>query len=76
MKKDIKITRKLDSFGRVTLPVEIRDKLDIAYYDLIEFSTRGHEIILQRKYYKICPKCKNDLVQHTDKFCNKCGNKL
>lgn len=75
-KKDVKIIRRLDSLGRVTLPKEIRDVLDIVFYDEIEFSTREEEMVLQRKYYKFCPNCKNDLVQHNDKFCSKCGMEL
>ena len=42
--------RKIDELGRVVLPKEIRDVLDIKEKDAIEIFTDNDKIILQ-KYY-------------------------
>ena len=76
MPKTKSVIRYTDSLGRVTIPSDIRNKLDISYYDIIEFHVNQDKLILTRKYYKMCHNCKYDLVQHTDLFCPKCGNKL
>jgi transcriptional pleiotropic regulator of transition state genes len=50
------IVRKVDELGRVVLPKELRDVLDIKIKDPVEFYSEG-EFILIRKYNPGCLIC-------------------
>jgi len=72
------IVRKVDELGRIVIPIELRNKLDIAIKDPIEIFVDGSSIIL-KKYEPNCIFCGNskDLSSYKDKLvCSKCLTKL
>ncbi len=75
--KSTGIVRKVDELGRV-IPIEIRNKFDIAEKDPIEIYVDGSSIIL-KKYEPNCIFCGNskNLISYKDKLiCSKCAQKL
>ena len=76
--KSTGITRPVDALGRVVIPMEIRENLNIKTKDLLEISLQGNQIIL-KKHGESCIFCDNseDLVIFEDKkVCKKCLAKL
>lgn len=76
--KSTGIVRKLDELGRVVIPKEIRNKLDIEEKDPIEIYLDGTSIIL-KKFETGCIFCNNpkDLISYKDKLiCKKCLSKI
>lgn len=72
--KSTGIIRRVDELGRVVIPKEIRDNLDIIEKDAIGIYTDGNKIVLQ-KYQPNCCFCgnSNDLINFHEKLiCNKC----
>jgi len=56
--KSTGVVRKVDELGRIVLPIEIRNILDIKPKDSIEIFTDNDRIILQ-KYHPACVFCNN-----------------
>lgn len=76
--KSTGIVRKLDELGRVVIPKEIRNKLDIEQKDPIEIFIDGTSIIL-RKFESGCIFCNNsvDLTSYKNKLiCKECLEKI
>ena len=76
--KSTGIVRKLDELGRVVIPKEIRNKLDIEEKDPIEIYLDGTSIIL-KKFETGCIFCNNskELVSFKDKLvCKICLSKI
>lgn len=76
--KSTGIVRKVDELGRVVIPIEIRNKFNIAEKDPIEIYVDGSSIVL-KKYEPNCIFCGNtkNLVEYKDKLiCDKCSNKI
>ena len=76
--KSTGIVRKVDELVRVVIPIEIRNKFDIAEKDPIEIYVDGSSIIL-KKYEPNCIFCGNskNLISYKDKLiCSKCAQKL
>ena len=76
--KSTGIVRKVDELGRVVIPIEIRNKFDIAEKDPIEIYVDGSSIIL-KKYEPNCIFYGNskNLIAYKDKLvCSKCAQKL
>ena len=76
--KSTGIVRKLDELGRVVIPKEIRNKLDIEEKDPIEIYIDGNSIVL-KKFELGCIFCNNskDLNTFKDKLiCKKCLEKI
>lgn len=76
--KSTGIVRKVDELGRIVIPIEIRNKFDIAEKDPIEIYVDGSSIIL-RKYEPNCIFCGNakNLTTYKDKLiCSKCLQKI
>jgi len=76
--KSTGIVRKVDELGRVVIPIEIRNKFDIAEKDPIEIYVDGSSIIL-RKFEPNCIFCGNtkNLMQYKDKLvCPKCAKQI
>lgn len=72
------IIRRVDELGRVVIPIEIRNKLEIAEKDPIEIYVDGSSIIL-KKFEPNCVFCNNskNLIEYNSKLvCEKCANKL
>lgn len=76
--KSTGIIRKLDPLGRITIPKEVRNKLEIGEKDPIEIFLNGHSIILKR-YYPNCILCSkdNNLIEFKEELvCKECVEKL
>ena len=76
--KSTGIVRRVDELGRVVIPIEIRDKFEIAEKDPIEIYVEGSSIIL-KKFEPNCVFCGStkDLVEYKDKLvCSKCAENL
>lgn len=66
--------RKLDNLGRVTIPIELREKFDIVEHDKIDFESKDEGILLKKIYNK-CIFCKDEknLTYYYEKpICKKC----
>ena len=76
--KSTGIVRRVDELGRVVIPIEIRNKFDIAEKDPIEIYVDGSNIVL-KKYEQSCIFCGNTkgLSEYKGKLvCDKCVEKL
>ena len=76
--KSTGIVRKVDELGRVVIPIEIRNKFNIAEKDPIVIYVDGSSIVL-KKYEPNCIFCGNtkNLVEYKGKLiCDKCSNKI
>jgi len=76
--KSTGIVRRLDELGRVVIPKEIRNKLNIEEKDPIEIYLEGTSIIL-RKFESGCIFCNNskELSTYKDRLiCKKCLEKI
>lgn len=72
--KGTSIVRKVDHLGRIVLPKELRDLLDIQPHDGVEIFVNNSSIILQ-KYNPCCIFCGNidDLFYFREKIiCKDC----
>lgn len=68
------IVRKVDDLGRIVLPKELRETLNIDEKDPLEFYVEGETVIL-KKYQPGCHLCGNieDLKSYRDKdICESC----
>lgn len=76
--KSTGIVRKIDSLGRLVLPMELRKVLDINPEDPMEMYTEGEQIII-KKYTPACIFCgeAKDVKQYMGKnICKDCLGKL
>ena len=76
--KSTGITRKIDEFGRIVLPIELRRKMGIAERDSLEIYVEGDTIIL-KKYEPACIFCgdSKNVVTYKDKnVCANCAREL
>lgn len=76
--KSTGIIRKVDELGRIVIPKELRDGLEIQEKDPIEIFVDGNSIIL-KKYTPNCVFCGNskELTTYKGKLvCNKCISKI
>ena len=76
--KSTGIVRKMDTLGRIVIPIELRRTLGIRTKDAIEIFVDKDSIVL-RKFYPACMLCDSDegLVQcDGNHFCKECVQKL
>ena len=76
--KSTGMVRRVDELGRVVLPAEIRQSLDIKVKDALEIFTDKDRIILQ-KYTPFCIFCNSadNMVTYEEKrICKECLEKL
>ena len=76
--KSIGIIRRLDSLGRLVLPVELRRAFDLRVDDPVEIYVEGDKIIL-KKYHPECVFCNEneDLMVFKGKsVCRDCAKAL
>ena len=76
--KSTGVVRKVDELGRIVLPVEIRNVLDIKSKDAIEIFTDNDKIVLQ-KYQPACIFCNdvdNIVYFNGKRVCSACIAKL
>lgn len=78
MKKDTGIKRKIDDLGRIVIPMEIRNALDINEGDFLEIFIDRKSIILQKDYMNciFCGNEKNLIDYKEQKICDKCFQEL
>ena len=72
------ILRKIDGLGRVVVPMEIRNKLEISQNDPLEIHVEGNAIVL-RKFEPDCTFCgssKNVIEFKGKNVCEKCAKEL
>ncbi len=72
------ILRKIDGLGRIVIPMEIRNKLEIAENDPLEIHVEGSSIVL-RKYEPDCTFCgsSRNVIEYKGKnVCEKCISEL
>ena len=68
------IVRRVDELGRIVIPIEMRNALNIAQRDPVEISMDGSSIILH-KYENRCVFCgalKPSIRYNGKLMCNKC----
>ncbi len=78
MKLSTGIVRRVDELGRIVIPIEMRNALDIAQKDPVEISMEGSSIIL-RKYENRCVFCGalRPAIRFNGKLmCKKCLEKI
>lgn len=76
--KSTGIVRKVDELGRVVIPIELRNNLDIKEKDPIEIYVDGSSIVL-KKYQPNCIFCggTKKLVEYKEKLiCSSCSKKI
>ena len=76
--KSTGMVRKVDELGRIVLPSEIRQSMDIQERDSMEIFVEGNRIVLQ-KYHPGCVFCKNvdEITEFEGKrICAECLAKL
>ncbi len=76
--KSTGIIRRVDELGRVVIPIELRNKLNISVKAPLEIYVDGSSIVL-KKFEPNCIFCSSskNLVNYKDKLiCNKCLNEL
>ena len=76
--KSTGIVRRIDELGRIVLPIELRNKMDIANKDSIEIFVEEDKIIL-KKYVPACLFCGNadEVILHRGKLvCKACLNEM
>lgn len=69
------ITRHIDELGRIVIPKELRNTLNIKENDKIIITLIGNKIELEKEDNKVCPLCRT-VVDMESKFCSNCGKKL
>ena len=72
--KSTGIVRRIDELGRIVLPIELRNKMDIKNKDSIEIFVEEDKIIL-KKYVPACLFCGNadDVILFKGKLvCKQC----
>lgn len=78
MMKSTGVTRRLDSLGRIVVPIELRRTMDIEEKDAMEIFVDGDRIIL-KKHEPACIFCGNadDVVNYKGKnICRACADEL
>ncbi len=78
MIKSTGIFRKVDDLGRIVIPMELRNKLNIGEKDALEIYVDGSSIVL-KKQNSTCTFCGSDkdLICFADKLiCPKCKAKI
>lgn len=76
--KSTGITRPIDALGRVVIPMEIRENLDIKPRDIVDISVQGNQIILT-KHTHTCVFCESEddlVIFEGKKICKSCLAKL
>lgn len=76
--KSTGIVRRVDSLGRIVLPIELRRLMDMDIKDEIEIFVDGEQILLA-KYQPRCVFCNStdNVITHNDKnICTHCVEEL
>lgn len=79
--KSTGMVRKMDTLGRVVLPIEMRRVLGIGEHDPLEISIDGSKVILKKYKHAciLCGKANNQIVLKDfcgKPVCNDCINRI
>ena len=69
------IVRKIDNLGRIVIPKELRNTMDIDFKDPIEIYVDNNGNIILKKYKPRCVFCgnKEEVIEYEDKnICKDC----
>jgi len=72
------IVRKIDQLGRIVLPIELRNSLNISANDQLEFLVDGDRITMKKRK-SACEFCDStkDVINFSGRsVCRKCINKM
>ena len=73
--RSLAMVRKVDELGRIVLPKELRDMMDLSPKDGVEIFADGNSRIILQKYLPACVFCgeANDVIVYNEKkICKKC----
>ena len=75
---NVVVSRKLDDLGRVVLPIEVRQDLDLSQGDIIDICTdNGHVILRKAQAYCIfCNGTENLYEVRGKHICDSCLNTI
>jgi len=76
--RSIGIVREVDELGRMVIPQEIRDRMDIDFQDPLEIYVEGEKIIL-KKYVPGCVFCgtaEETISYRGQKICTSCRQEM
>lgn len=76
--KSTGLVRKVDSLGRIVLPIELRRSLELEEKDSLEIFVDGNDVVL-RKYQPACTFCgstKDIFVYGGKNICRDCAKLL
>ena len=78
MKLSIGISRKCDKLGRIVLPVEFREVMDLHVRDAVEIFTEGNTIILKKygPHCIFCGEARGTLTYRGNQICSEYIQKL
>ncbi len=76
--KSTGIIRHLDELGRIVLPMEIRNNLDISPRDKLEIFVEGEKIILKKQAPScaLCGSTRDNIIFNDKRVCKTCITKL
>lgn len=72
-------TRKIDELGRIVIPIQIREQLNIQQKDSFDISVENGKIIIEFANPKKCIFCNSttDLKNFSDNYiCSECQNNI
>lgn len=76
--KSTGMTRKVDDLGRIVIPIELRNKLNIEVKDSVEIFVEGNNIILKKNEPNciFCGAFKRLIRYQEKQICSNCLKKL
>lgn len=77
--RSLAMVRKMDELGRIVLPKELRELMDIKPKDGLEIFAEGNSRLILQKYVPACVFCgeaSNTVVYNEKKICKKCLKQL
>ena len=68
------IVRKLDSLGRIVIPMEIRRVLHLNMKDMVEIFTEGESIVIKKHQWRcvFCDSAEELVLYKTKRICASC----
>ena len=69
------IIRKFDDLGRIVIPKEIRNTLEMKEGTAVDITIQDNKVILEKCTPFECQKC-GQAIDEEDKFCRCCGKEL
>ena len=67
--------RHIDELGRLVIPIEIRNQLDIDIHDGVNISVDNEKIIIEKSDFYRCEHCLTS-ISRNDCYCRNCGKEI